>query len=154
MTGRGWTAALLLFAVLFVHGLQCGSAADGAAHLGADPMVSLGVTAAAADEADRADATAPHASPLAAALAHGADQMPAGAVLSSEHGGTSHPAAGHLWAVCSAVLAAGLAVLIALVGSRLVPRAPAALARTVSRAAGSLPLPRPPDLHALCLQRT
>src|SRR3712207_4934418 len=86
MTGRGWTAALLLFAVLFVHGLQCGSAADGAAHLGADPMVSLGATAAAADEADRADATAPHASPLAAALAHGADQMPAGAVLSSEHG--------------------------------------------------------------------
>jgi hypothetical protein len=32
--------------------------------------------------------------------------------------------------------------------------APAALTRALSRASGSLPLPRPPDLHALCLLRT
>jgi hypothetical protein len=32
MAARGWAALLLLFAVLAVHGLQCGSASDGAAH--------------------------------------------------------------------------------------------------------------------------
>jgi hypothetical protein len=153
MTGQGWTATLSLFAVLFMHGLQCGSAADGAAHLGADPMVSLAVTTATAGEAHQLDATDSHASPLAA-LPHAPDQMLADAVLSSEHGGTSHPDAGHLWTLCLAVLAAGLAVLLALLGSRPVPRTLTAVARTVSRAAGSLPLLRPPDLHALCLLRT
>jgi hypothetical protein len=56
MTGRGWAAALLLFAVLFVHGLQCDAVADGAAHPGADPMVVPATTAATAGEAYQADA--------------------------------------------------------------------------------------------------
>ncbi|MGY1643693.1 hypothetical protein ACI782_21520 [Geodermatophilus sp. SYSU D00703] len=88
MTGRSRTAVLLLFAVLFVHGLQCSSAHEGAAHLGAEPVVSLAVTAVTATTADQADATVAHAGPLAAALPHAADQVLAGAVLSSEHGGT------------------------------------------------------------------
>ena len=54
---------------------------------------SLAVTAATAVEADQVDAPAPHASPLVAALPH-ADRLLGSAVLSSEHGGTSHPDAG------------------------------------------------------------
>ncbi|HEX2075802.1 MAG TPA: hypothetical protein VHF92_18655 [Geodermatophilus sp.] len=141
---------LVLFAVLFMHGLQCGSAADGAAHTGADPMIPLTATATAAGDAHRVDATAAHPGPLAA-VPHAAGQVLAGALMSA-HGGTSDLGAGHLWAVCLAVLAAGLAVLLTLLGSRLAPLARPAPTRALARTAGSLP--RAPDLHALCLLRT
>ncbi|SHN78394.1 hypothetical protein SAMN05660350_02609 [Geodermatophilus obscurus] len=153
MAGRGWTAGLLLFAVLFMHGLQCGSAADGAAHSGAAPVVSVAVAAPVVGDAHRADAAADHAGPEAA-VPHAADHATAGAVLGGDHGDAPRHGAGHLWAVCLAVLAAGLALLLGLLGSRLVPRASAALNRALTHAAGSLPMPRPPDLHALCLLRT
>ena len=76
---------------------------------------SLAVTAATAVEADQVEAPAPHASPLVAAVPH-ADRLLASAVLSSEHGGTSHLDAGKPWAVCWLCSQAGLAVLLARLG--------------------------------------
>jgi Family of unknown function (DUF6153) len=155
MTGRGWTAALLLFAVLFMHGLQCDSVADSAAHPGADPMVSVAVTAG--DAGHQADAVAAvdgrPAADLSSADLSSADHATAGALMTG-NGGASHPEAAHLWAVCLAVLAAGLAILLSLLVARLAPLAHPAVTRALARAAGSLPRPRPPDLHALCLLRT
>lgn len=145
MASRGCTAVLLLFAVLAMHGLQCGSAADRAAHAGAVPVVSV---APPADGAQEADAAATRADPPAA------DHATSGAAPDGDHGDAPDQNAGHLWAVCLAVLAAGLAVLLALPGARLMPQALTALAATLSRSAGALPFPRPPDLHALCLLRT
>jgi hypothetical protein len=143
MSGRSWTAVLLLFAVLFMHGLRCGSAADGAAHAGPAPVVTVAATAPAAGDAHRADAAATHAGPLAA-VPHVADHATVGAVLGGDHGNAPHSAAGHLWAVCLAVLAAGLAVLLMLLGSRRAPLTPPARAR-ISTAVAALPLPLPPS---------
>ena len=151
MAGRGWTAVLLLFAVLFMHGLQCGSAADGAAHAGPAPVVRVVATDPTVGDAHRAGAAATHAGPLAAGP-HVADHATAGAVL-GDHGNAPHSAAGHLWAVCLAVLAASLAVLLTLLGSRRALLTPPALAR-IGATVAALPLPRPPDLHALCRLRT
>jgi hypothetical protein len=94
MAGRGWTAVLLLFAVLSVHGSQCGSAADGA-HSGAAPVVSVAVTAPVAGEAHRAVAAATHAGSMAA-VPHAADHAAAGAVLSGDDGNAPRHGAGHL----------------------------------------------------------
>jgi hypothetical protein len=150
MASRGWTAVLLLFAVLAMHGLQCGSAADGAAHDGSTPLVTVAAMAApAAGDAHHGHAAAHPSTPLAP----GQDGATA-ATLDGGHDGAPLHGTGHLWAVCLAVLAAGLALLLALILPRRVALAPAALSCAVHRAAGSLPLPRPPDLHALCLLRT
>jgi hypothetical protein len=81
--------------------------------------------------------TDPHAAPAADA----------------QRGTGPHGAAEHLWTLCLAVLAAGLAVLLAVLAPRLIGAAAAALRRARARAAGGLAPLRPPDLSALCLLR-
>ncbi len=148
MTARGWAALLLLLAVVTAHALQC-TAADGGSRGGSAPFLPIAMVAAVASvdgddhPADTEHLAAPPAADHAAAAA---------TILSGAHHTAPDHAAGHLWTVCLAVLAAGLAVLLVLSLPRLVHLAPAALTRALSRASGSLP--RPPDLHALCLLRT
>lgn len=150
---RGWVL-LLLAAVFTMHGLQC-AGADSAAPSGAhgvihavaaaepDPVLHLVGPVAAMASADHM--TAP---PLAAAVAAATVGVPLGA----DHDSSPH-GAGHLWALCLAVLAAGLAVLLL----ALVRRSPAIrlpLSRRATRQAWEwLSPPRPPDLYSLCLMR-
>lgn len=131
---RGWVL-LVLAAVFAMHGLQC--VGDSAAPPGGHGAI-------------HAIAAAEHmtASPLAAAGTAATVGVPLGANHdSSPHG------AGHLWALCLAVLAAGLAVLLL----ALVRRSPAVRRPLLRRAAGHVrewlsPL-RPPDPYSLCLIR-
>lgn len=146
MASRGWTAVLLLFAVLAMHGLQCGSGADGDAHTGAAPLVA--VTASPAGDPHLAHAASTPSTPLLDGHDGATAPVPDG-----EHSNAPVQGAGHLWAVCLAVLAAGLALLLALVPPRLLAPAPATLVSSLTRALGASPLGRPPDLHALCLLR-
>ncbi|SOC50154.1 hypothetical protein SAMN05660748_2893 [Blastococcus aggregatus] len=151
INGRRAAAVLLLFAVLFMHGLQCSSAdvvASSAAPGSAVPVV-MGTASGGHLAPDHASHTA---APPSVEVMAVADQASAVAVPIGEHGSAPH-GAGHLWAVCLAVLAAGLAVLLAVLASRLVPRWKAVWKSSFSRATGGLSLPRPPDLHALCLLR-
>jgi hypothetical protein len=146
MTARGWAALLLLLAVVTAHALQCTAADGGAAPVPPIAMVAFAGPAAGDDHpANSGHLAAPPATDHAVATA---------SVFGGAHDTAPGHAAGHLWTVCLAVLAAGLAVLLLLLEPRSVHLAPAALTRALGRAAGSLPLPRPPDLHALCLQRT
>jgi hypothetical protein len=154
MRGRlGWVL-LLLAAVFTMHGLQCAGADS------ADPSGAHGpIHAIAAAEPHpvlhvvgpvTAMASADHmtASPLAAAVTAATVGVP----LGTDHDSSPH-GAGHLWALCLAVLAAGLAVLLlALVGRSLAIRLPL-LRRAIGRALGSFSPPRPPDLYSLCLMR-
>lgn len=161
MAARGWTALLLLAAVFAMHGVQCATAADGPGHA----ATSLGHSLASGEPSSRTAHAPAHAHAIAAAgvalavpvaaapLAGHPDSVPAAAGPAGAGGaGVPFHAAGHLWTVCLAVLAAALAVLLA----TSVPRAahlsvPAVLdART--RLWSSRP-PRPPDLSALCLLR-
>lgn len=155
MAARLWTALLLLSAVFAVHGVQCSAAVgDHTAGHGAQAMtlqaapVGGGHTAMTAASSDHGaslttglDAAMTAAAPAVALLPGGHDSAPAGA-------------GGHLWTLCLAVLAAGLAGLLAL----LLPRPLTLLraARAGLRAhhfPSGLALPRPPDLSALCLLR-
>ena len=155
MAARLWTALLLLGAVFAMHGVQCTVAADGGARTSAPAAAGQGVSAlgrgvpplttavltTVTDPVDGAHAGgAAHAGP-----AVGAAPGPAG------HGGAPHDTAGHLWTVCLAVLAAGLAVLLAVLTPR--PARPTALALTAVRVLSGSVVPRPPDLSALCLLR-
>jgi hypothetical protein len=156
MATRRWTAVLLLAAVFVMHGVQCGSAGDGAAHAGTAPVVSVaGVASASGDGQLTLAGAAGHGDPgpprpTAIAPVAGGHAVP---VVGTSPGG-GHGMSGHLWTVCLAVLAAGLALLLALLTPRLARLSADELTCAVSRAAGSLPLPRPPDLHTLCLLRT
>jgi hypothetical protein len=161
MAGRLWTALLMLAAVFAMHGLQCTSA--GTPSSGATHTTSLvgPAEAAAVDGHVAGDPTAamtmpqsgtgpmadghPGANPVAA-------EQPA-AVSDHGHGSTPHGSAGHLWTLCLAVLAAGIALPLALFAPRLVgPTAPA-VRRTYARVGGWLAPLGPPDLSALCLLR-
>ncbi len=158
MAARGWTALLLLAAVFAMHGLQCTAAGTehaaghGAAPVAAAPAalldggphpgaMSFGHEANGGDHASvpgAAAMVAAAAAPLGGLLGAGNDTAPAGA-------------GGHLWALCLAVLAAGLAVLLALLLPRLLTLLPAAGAGLRTHASTGLAPLRPPDLHALCL---
>ncbi|MDP5182110.1 hypothetical protein QOZ88_05630 [Blastococcus sp. BMG 814] len=162
MAARGWTALLLLAAVFAMHGLQCTAATTehtaghGAAPVAAAPAgllasgphpgpVSRGLEAHTG--VHDGDPTSAHdtvatiaAAPLAGLLAAGHDSAPAGA-------------GAHLWSLCLAVLAAGLAALVALLLPRLPTLLPAAWGRLRAHAPAGLAPPRPPDLHSLCLLR-
>lgn len=150
---RGWVL-LLLAAVFTMHGLQC-AAADSAAPSGGHgavhalaaaepgPVLHLVGPVAAMASADHMTASPPATAGAAVTVG-----VPPGAGHdSSPHG------AGHLWALCLAVLVAGLAVLFL----ALVRRSPATglplLRRAVGRALGSVGQSRPPDLYSLCLMR-
>ena len=87
--------------------------------------------------------------PLAVAL--GADEPAAPRDGTSAPG---HDVSSHLWTACLAVLLAGVALVAAAVLRRRPVMAPTgALARAPERGT-RWPLPRPPDLHVVCLLRT
>lgn len=153
MSARGWTALLLLAAVFAMHGLQC-TAAVGTAHAAGHGAATVALT-----PAGLLDAGAVSTATDAHGATHGTTSMvaaaaPAAGLLAAGHDGTPAGPGGHLWTLCLAVLAAGLAVLLAV----LVPRAGALLipawARLRMRLPSGLAPSRPPSLHALCLLRT
>jgi hypothetical protein len=150
MAARLWTALLMLAAVFAMHGLQCTSAA--AQSVGVAPA-HIATAAPTSTDGHSAGATAPGPADLMAA-----DQAvtgpPAAASADPGHGSTPHGSAEHLRTLCLAVLAAGIAVLLAMTGARLIQLASPALRRARTRVSGWLPPPRPPDLFALCLLRT
>lgn len=157
MAVRGWTALLLLAAVFAMHGLQCLSAGTEhtaghrAAAVAAAPagLLEGGSHPAMVDpglDAHSGVDDGPHATVMvAAALSAG--------LLTADHGSMPAGAGVHLWALCLAVLAAGLAVLFALLLPRLLTLLPAAWARLRTHASAGPALLRPPDLHVLCLLR-
>ncbi|SOC46306.1 hypothetical protein SAMN05660748_0164 [Blastococcus aggregatus] len=156
MAARGWTALFLLAAVFALHGLQCTAAGtDHAAGHGVvtgtlAPAGLLGGGALTSATATPADAHGAHADPLATIVA----AAPTAGLLAAGHGSTPVGPGGHLWTLCLAVLAAGLAVLLV----SLLPRTPALpgppRARLRTRLPTGLAPLQPPDLHALCLLRT
>jgi hypothetical protein len=125
-----------------MHGLQRTSVADGAHASGATHTTSL-VAPAAVDSHVAGNPTA------AMAIA----QTVTGPMVDGGHSSTPHESAGHLWTLCLAVLAFGIAVLLALLVPRLVGPAFPALRRAHIRTTGWLAPLRPPDLSALCLLR-
>ncbi|MCF6509741.1 hypothetical protein E9549_20435 [Blastococcus sp. MG754426] len=158
MAARGWTALLLLAAVFAMHGLQCTTAATehapghGAAAIAAalpgPPEGGLHTGAVSPDlSAHSSDHGSVHSTAATVATA-----PPAG-LLGAGHDGAPAAAGGHLWALCLAVLAAGLAVLLTLVLPRLLTLLPAAWARLRTHVSPGLAPLRPPDLHSLCLLR-
>lgn len=160
MTTRLWTALLLLTAVFALHGLQCtaDSTDPAAGHSTGHVLIPAGHGDAAAMAAQAAPAAL-----AAAGMAELAEQAPghpeaAVAVVAggtgTGHGSGPHDAAGHLWTVCLAVLAAGLAVLLAVTPSRLLRLAPPAAAPSWLRRRSWPALLRPPDLFSLCVLRT
>ena len=137
-----------------MHGLQCAAAessapsgAHGTIHTvaaaGPDPVLHRVAPGAAMASVDHM--TTP---PLAAAVTAATVGVPLGV----GHDSTPH-GAGHLWALCLAVLAAGLAVLLlALVRRSTAIRLPL-LRRATGQAWKWLSPPQPPDLYSLCLMR-
>ncbi|MCF6744891.1 hypothetical protein SAMN04515665_110119 [Blastococcus sp. DSM 46786] len=163
MAARGWAALLLLAAVFAMHGLQCTAvgtdhtAGHGTAGIAVAPAEQLegGLHAGAVSPGPDAHSAVHDRNPgsvhAAAAMAAAA---PLAGLLTAGHDSTAPAgAAGHLWTLCLAVLAAGLAVLVALLLPRLLTLLPAAWARLRAHASTGLAPLRPPDLHALCLLR-
>jgi hypothetical protein len=155
MAARLWTALLMLAAVFAMHGLQCTSAAGGD-HGSGMVHTSFAALTAPADSPLTADPTVAAARAgtgptvgAGPAAAHHAD-----AGLDAAHGSTPHRSAGHLWTLCLAVLAAGIAVLLALLGPQLVGLTAPALRRARARTSGWPTALRPPDLFSLCILRT
>jgi hypothetical protein len=156
---RGWAAVLLLAAVFLGHGLQCGSASEHTATAHTATAHGGGsLTASGAAPAADIHLTAPTAGHAAdtAVMAAPAAHLTTGAATSgvtADHApGHWHGLPGHLWAVCLAVLAAGLAVLLAVLAPRLLGPASSVAAR-LRRGAVWPALLRPPDLFSLCVQR-
>jgi hypothetical protein len=161
MATRLWTALLMLAAVFAMHGLQCTSAADGTHSAGAVQAAASPMGAAPGAPVEMAFALTAdgHTSGAASGLT---DSMPEGSAAAvpfaattadAGHPGTPHESAGHLWTLCLAVLAAGIAVLLALLAPRLVGPAASALRRARASDSRWLAPARPPDLSALCLLR-
>ena len=167
--GRLWTAVLVLVAIFTVHGAQCAGAshdirahdmaAHGAATYGAGSSAVPAMAATAMAGAAMTAAAERHAGlevrGHVAAAAAGADTSLEGAsAVPSGSGSGPGSWAAHLWTVCLAVLAAGLAVLLAVAARRLTLMATAALVAARSRVPGWLLRAHPPDLHVLCVLRT
>ena len=161
--GRRLILALLaLSAVFAMHGIQCLTAQDsGGAHTMTLASASTALAAptplsAGHAPADLDNGSGPTAGAAMGAVGHAAD-APATA-LSGGSQGFPHSMAGHLWEVCLAVLAAGLALGLTVLVVRLARRAIEATAPWPGRRPGHLdhrwarPL-RPPDLSQLCLLR-
>jgi hypothetical protein len=150
---RAWVL-LLLAAVFAMHALQC-AAADSGPTPGmhgtphttvteSDPAPRLagpGAVMASAQEA----ITAP---PLAAVLSAAATGVP-----SQEGHGSAPRGSGHLWALCLAILTAGLAALLMVLAGRLPELRRSLSRRSGVRSWGRPYLLRPPDLYFLCLMR-
>jgi hypothetical protein len=154
--GRLWTAVLVLAAVFAMHGGQCSATAhEPAAHASpvhASPASHDAASSALAAVADSAGPVGDQRSPGHAAAAPVGPQGATAAAAGSGSGPGSWAA--HLWTVCLAVLAAGLAVLLAVAARRLTLMATAALVAARSRVPGWLLPAHPPDLHVLCVLRT
>ncbi|SOE03724.1 hypothetical protein [Blastococcus haudaquaticus] len=150
MGARLWTALLLLGAVVFMHGLQCASAD----HPGGTPLLS---PAAVAHDVDAPMAAVSAAMSDAGHTTAGSPAVggvdAAGVVLHGQTDTSGHGGAGHLWSVCLAVLAAGLALLLGLAVRRLLRLGRAAALPAFTRAARSLTAFHPPELSALCVLR-
>ena len=143
---KGWWALLVLAAVFAMHGLQCAS--DTSHHLtgqgvGSTVMsMSLPGPFAAVDQAFVPELTPPEAP------GHAAHMAPRPAP-----DGASSDLPADFWAVCLAVLSAGLALLAAvLLRARALAWARAPAARRQAWVSAPA-LRRPPDLFALCVLR-
>jgi hypothetical protein len=163
MAARLWTA-LLMLAVFAMHSPQCTSLAADRAHASGAAHTTSVVAPAAPAAVDSHVGGIPTAAMTTVQTGTGpmADGHPSADPATAAHpavvgdGGhdsTSHGWAGHLWALCLAVLAAGIAVLLAVLVPRLVALAAPALRRARASASGWLAPLRPPDLSALCLLR-
>ncbi|WP_409329510.1 hypothetical protein [Trujillonella humicola] len=164
MATRAWTALLLLAAVFAMHGLQCTAA--GTDHLAGHGAAPIAVTLAAPGDGGPhpgglssgatsagLEAHGGHHGSLSDATAMATVAAPLVGALTAGHGSAPAGPAGHLWTLCLAVLAVGLAVLLALLLPRLQTLPPAAWARLRTHAHTGLAPLRPPDLHSLCLLR-
>lgn len=149
MTAPRWWVLLLLSAVFGMHGLQCVGAGGSSM-----PMQHAAVAAASSSPGHGGWVSVEVTAARAAVLP--ADVHPS-SVLTTALDPTGHGSAGvlvdHLWMVCLAVLAAGLAGL-ALLLSRIRPGLLAVRRRGAHRWLGSLDPPRPPDIYSLCVLRT
>ncbi|TFV51790.1 MULTISPECIES: DUF6153 family protein [unclassified Blastococcus] len=149
---RGWVL-LLLAAVFAMHGLQCAAADSGtttAAH------GTVHTTPAKPDPVLHGAGLGPVLESTAAMTAAAPAAVVAGSAigmsLAAGHDSTPH-AAGHLWAVCLAVLAAGLAAMLLVLTGRLAEFRLLVTRRTTGGSWAGLHPPRPPDLYSLCLMR-
>jgi hypothetical protein len=149
---RGWVL-LLLAAVFAVHGLQC-AAADARATPGVHGTLHATVTGSgpalqlAGPGAGMASVDAMTARPLVAVLTAATMGVPA-----QEGHGSAPQGSGHLWALCLAILAAGLAALLMVLAGRLPEFTLSLSRRSGVRPWGRLCPLRPPDLYSLCLMR-
>lgn len=137
---RVWGALVALSAVFLLHGVQC------AGH-DFSPWADDGATTALTPAASSG-----HHVPSPA----GAHTFPVASYpLEPGSAGTQppHPSSGDLWATCLAVLAAGLALLVApLLRPRPGP-GPSGFRARVQRSTRGRALLRPPDLFILCVLR-
>lgn len=137
---RVWGALVALTAVFLLHGVQC-AGHDFSPR--ADDGATTALTPAASGVHHLPWAAGAHASPMAA------DPIGPGSAGSQQ----PPPSSGDLWAVCLAVLSAGLALLVALL-LRPVPRPGRSRFHASARHWTSGPaLLRPPDLFTLCVLR-
>ena len=142
---------LLLAAVFLGHGLQCGSAAGDTGRPGVHPQASVVLAAGSGHVTPTAAGHGPGVAATAQPAAHH-DATPA--ATAGRAPGHGHGPPGHLWGVCLAVLAAGLAVLVALAADRPLRPVPRAAWPAWLRDLRWPAPPRPPDLFALCVLRT
>lgn len=146
MTAPRWWVPLLLAALFGMHGIQCMDA-------GGSMAMPAAVAITASSPVNGAQVTGQvKASPTAA---HGTDEVQGQALRAAAGAGDHHDPAGlvdHLWALCLAVLSAGLAAL-ALLLSRARPGLRADLRHRAHRWLSGLDPPRPPDIHSLCVLR-
>lgn len=154
MAARGWTALLLLAAVFAMHGVQCTSAGihHTAGH-SADPVAAAPSALLAGGSHPGMGSPGPEARSSVHDTAAVVAAAPPAGLLAADGSSAPTGAGGHLWALCLAVLAAGLAALLVLLLPRLLTRLPAAKARLRQHASTGLAPLRPPDLHSLCLLR-
>jgi hypothetical protein len=156
MAARLWTALLMMAAVFAMHGLQCSTAAADAPHT-STPMAEPAAAdqpMSSASAGSASDPGAAHLSTVPATVDHTGAVPTTAAPPAAGHDPTPHSTAGHLWSLCLGVLAAGIAVLLTLVGTRLVQLTPHALSHPRARSTGRLSPARPPDLSVLCILRT
>jgi hypothetical protein len=149
MAVRLWTALLLLVGVVAMHGWQC-SSAPATSTQGSDAVHAVAVALTAPTDATHMAGlglTGPM--PGGSAVTGSPAAEPGGA----GHSSPPHGPAGHLWTLCLAVLAAGLAILLALLAPRLLWLLAPTRRRARARATGWFTPLRPPDLAALCLLR-
>ncbi len=161
--GRRLILALLaLGAVFAMHGIQCLAAEDAPGrHTTTLTSSSSALVAGTSLGAGHIPAVLPDAPGTAAGDHMGASghapNAPAAALPGGSQG-SSHNTAGHLWEVCLAVLAAGLALGLTVLVTRLARRA----IEQTAPAPGQRPghpdhrwagLPHAPDLSRLCLLR-